>query len=268
MSMPISKYDRQLEHILVAIIRDYELPLLPHGWRKAGDLPLPSHEMVTEMLRHHALLVLVADKANLPDQEQLKAALNECARLYGQLYDYVSQRLFGQVAAERLDVAFYEASEFVVLVLQAPIGPVVQAIGSLVVPFVREHHYQQRPDDATLAQMANDLLAFLLAAKKVQLRPGIIHRIEPLLTTALRPLPVVPSPSPTATNGSHPPAPPDDEPPTVPHEPLDEVTQPPEDETRTASDDTGPTIRFNVRRNGSRRAPLPYDDIKRKRSER
>jgi hypothetical protein len=142
-TMARSKQDVQLEHILVAIAKDYRLPLVPPGWKQAGDLQIPLHVMAERML-HYAVMVVIADRHGHND-ESLRQALGEFARLQGRLYDYLVVKLYTTQSNKRLEVNYYEADDFLVLVLTAGVAPVLEAISQIITPFVIQHHRQRTP---------------------------------------------------------------------------------------------------------------------------
>jgi hypothetical protein len=265
--MAQSKQDKQLEHILVTIARDYRLPLVPPNWQQPGDLRIPAHVMAERML-NYAVMIAIADRQG-HDAHALKNALNEFARLQGQLYEYVVVKLYTSQSGKRLDVDYYEADDFLVLVLTAGVAPVLEAMAQIVTPFVMQHHRQPTPGYRDLRQLVDKVLATLYADPEPQLRDGIIERIEPLLIMSLRLLPMMPPAPPKSGPDSTPTEIPAPEPQVreslSPDQLLDEEfapdtgDYPAEQETppaQQAADETAPRRRHTLR------APIPYWDIK------
>lgn len=251
--MARSKYDAQLETILVTVARHYRLPLVPPGWKQAGDLQIPLPVMAERML-HYAVMVVIGDRHG-HDSDSLRQALTEFARLHSRLYDYLVVKLYSTQSSKRLEVNYYEADDFLVLVLTAGVAPVLEAMSQIIIPFVIQHHRQRTPDFRALRLLADKLIAALYADPEPLLRDGIIERVEPLLVMNLRLLPLNAPAEPPA-------APP---PPTSksmsPDQLLDEEFAPdtgdfsaePEPPPAQQSAGKGRTIL---------RAPLPYWDIK------
>lgn len=188
--MAQSKQDKQLEHILVTIARDYRLPLVPPNWQQPGDLRIPPHIMAERML-NYAAMIAIADRQG-HSEDSLKNALGEFARLQGKLYEYLVVRLFSTQSDKPLDVNYYEADDFLVLVLTASVAPVLEAMAQIITPFVIQHQRQPTPGPRDLRQLADRVLSTLYAGREPQLRDGMIARIEPLLTMSLRLLPLMP----------------------------------------------------------------------------
>jgi len=231
-----SKYDLELERILVQLARDYSLPLVPAGWQQPGDLRMPLSAFA-ERIQRHALVLLAADKHGHTDQTLLPA-LKECARCFGHLYDYVAAQLFSSIASEPLAADYYEAEYFLMVVFKGDIAPVMEVIGQVIVPFVVTHHRQPMPDRRELLTLADQVLASLYADPQQSLREGIIEHVEPMLAMRLRPLPL---------HRPFPPEPPASQPPAA------EAASPPADSDELLS----------VSRRRSRlRAPIPYWEIR------
>lgn len=253
-----SKYDLELERILVQLAGDYSLPLVAAGWQQPGDLQMPLSAFA-EQIQRHALVLLAADKHGYTDQTLLPA-LRECARCFGHLYDYVVAQLFSSISSEPLAADYYEAEHFLVVVFKGDIAPVMEVIGQVIVPFVVAHHRQPAPDRQELLTLADQALTGLYADPQQPLREGIIEHVEPMLAMRLRPLPLhraaSPEPPPAVDQDggpvSTPPEPPAREP------PAGEAASPPadSDEMRSAS-----------RRRSRLRAPIPYWEIRRRRDE-
>ena len=205
-----TKYDLQLEHIVVRIARDYDLPLIPPGWVQPGDLSTPLPVMVERMLRY-AVLVLLGDKQGHTD-ESLQEAIFESARLHTRLYDFLVTRLYASQSGKPVNAHYYDAEEFLVLVIGGSVAPVIEVMGQVIAPFVLHNHRQLRPAYRQMLDLADDVLKTLYTDPIQPLRDGVIERVEPLLTMGLRPLPLVrpdappPTPVPPATlPESHPP---------------------------------------------------------------
>jgi hypothetical protein len=262
--MARSKQDVQLEHILVTIARDYHLPLVPPGWQQPGDLQIPLHIMAERMLQY-AVMVVVADRHG-HSGTPLRDVLGEFARLQARLYEYLVLKLYATQSGKRLEVNYYEADDFLVLVLTAGVAPVVEVMGQIITPFVIQHHRQPSPGYRDLRQLADAIMAALYADSEVLLRDGIIERIEPLLTMRLRLLPVMP-PAPKQTS-------PDSMPSEVPAPELQVRESPAPDQRldEAYEPDTGdysdeqetPPARQTADKSNRHilRAPLPYWDIK------
>src|SRR5690606_14320330 len=162
------KQDKQLEHILVTIARDYRLPLVPPNWQQPGDLRIPPHIMAERML-NYAVIIAIADRQG-HSEDSLKNALGEFARLQGRLYEYLVDRLYTTQSRKRLDVNYYEAEDFLVLVLTASVAPVLEAMAQIIVPFVIRNQRQPIPGHRDLRQLADRVLAALYADAEPQLR--------------------------------------------------------------------------------------------------
>ena len=242
-------YDHQLEKILVAIIRDYRLPLLPDGWQEPGDLPQPPRVMAETILAQHGIVTLLADKSG-HSQESLLKALRQCARLYGQLYDFLVLHLFSTQTGRTISINYYQTETFLVMVFQAPVAPVMEAIGRFVMPFVRRYHRLPPPDDVPLNRMAHQCLDFMFADDHPLITEGIIRCVRPMFEMSLRPLPGI-------EPNSDVPAP----------RPLPRTPGADEDETQPASPEPPPArpaesqARRGIRHTGPLRAPVPYWDI-------
>lgn len=257
--MTRSKQDRQLEHILITIARDYRLPLVPPGWQQPGDLQIPLHVMAERML-HYAVMVVVGDRHG-HSSESLRAALAEFARLHGRLYDQLAQKLYPTQSGQRLDASYYEADDFLVVVLTADVAPVLETMGQIVAPFVIQHQRQPTPHYRELRQLAHTILTTLYADPEPQMRDSIIERIEPMLAMQLRLLPLLP-PSPSLPDSlpAEMPAPePQARESMSPDQLLDEEYAP--DTGDYTGDQEKPPAQQAARRQ-TLRAPLPYWDIK------
>ena len=266
--MAQSKQDKQLEHILVTIARDYRLPLVPPNWQQPGDLRIPPHVMAERML-NYAVIIAIADRQG-HNIDSLKNALSEFARLQGRLYEYVAVKLYTTQANKRLDVNYYEADDFLVLVLTAGVAPVLEVMAQIIMPFVIQHHRQPTPNYRDLRQLVDRVLAALYADPEPQLRDGIIERIESLLTMRLRLLPMMPPAPPQTGPDSRPAEIPAPEPQVreslSPDQLLDEEFAP--DTGDYSAEQEPPPVQqpadmaSSRRRNHTLRAPIPYWDIK------
>lgn len=262
-------YDQQLEAILIKIIRDYNLPLLPKGWRQPGDLKTPLPDFVQQILRC-AVLVMVADKHGLIAETKTKA-LQECARLFGSLYEYLRVQLYSTQSLRPLDASVYEADHFLVVVLAGDVAPVIEVMGEVVLPFVIAHHNQPGPNYRTLLHLADVVIQKLYADPQQPLRDAIMDHVEPMLSMRLRPLPLhIPDaapiePSPAQGQGGGPPAPPasDGKPKSAEaavaaSRPDPEPANPKAPPAKPSNEQDEPT----PRRRKIMRAPLPYWEIK------
>jgi hypothetical protein len=235
--MPSRNYNLQLEQMLVQIARDYSLPIIPAGWQKPGDLAIPLHRFVEAMLPYK-VLALVAEKHNLaPDAPE--AAVRECARRFGQLYDYLVLNLYSTQSGERLQAALYPNDDFLVLALKAPLAPVIEVFGQQLVPFIMQYHRQPRPPEPVFQQLVESMLVSLYAEPEKNLCAGLIERIEPMLIMRLRLLPLAPH-----------------RPDTLPAAPDSAASQPAEPDPASLPAPSGRRQRHRLR------APLPYWNIK------
>ena len=144
-------YDDELEKCLVVIARKYAPDLLDSNWQRPGDLNQPPHEFARTLLRHD-VLVIIGDRAGHPDDESVQAAAKHCHRHYRALYSLLIDHLFSYTLADiSLKASYCEASDFVVLSLYAPAGPLIPALGNIVTPFVIQHHVPQQATASDLS---------------------------------------------------------------------------------------------------------------------
>ncbi|MAS37159.1 MAG: hypothetical protein CL610_24375 [Anaerolineaceae bacterium] len=186
-----SKFDLQLEHILITIANDYNLPLTPPGWQKPGDLQMPLNNLAEHMNRY-GVMVMVADKHG-HDEISLKQALLECTRMQGQFYDYMVTQLYATQSGKPMEANYYEADDFLVLVMTAGVAPVIEVMGLQLIPFVVEYYRQPEPPYRVLLRLADLVLEDLYAEPEQSLHDAIITRIRPMLSMKLRPLRLIPS---------------------------------------------------------------------------
>ncbi len=270
-------YDQQLEAILIQIVKDYNLPLIPKGWQKPGDLRTPLPDFARQILRY-SVLVMVADKHGLTAETKPRA-LQECARLFGSLYEYLRAQLYSTQSLKPLDAGVYEAEHFLVVVLDGDVAPAIEVMGEVILPFVIAHHNQPGPNYRILLRLADEVIQKLYADPQQPLRDGIVDQIEPMLSMRLRPLPLQrpvepPSqapPAPLRGQGGGPPPPPDhrdngSRPPEAAvsaarPEPKPASPEKPSIEPADEPDDSAP---LSPRRRKTMRAPLPYWEVKKR----
>lgn len=193
-------YDAELEKCMVAAARRYAPDLIPATWKQPGDLGHLPHDFARLLLRHD-LLVLVGDRAGHSD-DSLRDAAQRCYSLYKRLYRLLADKLFAYTLGDsRMTASYCDASDFIVVTLHAPGVPIIEALGTLVTPFVVRHYLPQSDQSGEVRQLVDNVLTLLQAdelddADYEQLRDAMIALVNDLCAMPLRPLPLLPDSAP------------------------------------------------------------------------
>lgn len=190
-------YDAELEKCLVAVARRYAPEMIPATWKQPGDLGHPPHNFARLLLRHD-LLVLIGDRAGHSD-DSLKDAAQACYSLYKRLYRLIAGKLFAYTLADaKMTASICDASDFIVMTLHAPGVPIIEALGTLITPFVIQHYQPHTDLSSEVRQLADDALTVLSAdelddADYESLRDEIIRLVNDICRMPLRLLPLMPA---------------------------------------------------------------------------
>lgn len=186
-------YNAELENCLIAIARKHAAHLVPVDWQKPGDLQQPPHEFAGA-LRQKGVLVVIGDKFDHTDETVVEAA-RACVALYRRLYQLLAIWLYpNSYAGSETQATFCQASDFVVLALVAPGGPIVGVLGELVTPFIIQNHAPPLPAKIAMQGLAGHILDFLETDHdSPQLSADMVGIVEAMCVMDMRPLPFMPT---------------------------------------------------------------------------
>lgn len=152
---------KRLERVLYKLAQKHAPHLAPIGWEQRPNYL----KQTARLLAEYDLLILAA---NVPQHLNAKKdqLIQDWANAYAQFHNLLAQSLFPSYAA--LNASFADELQPPIIVFQANISPVVEAMAGYLVPYVASRQAFTRQPDEELNELMTVILQSLVADNLAQ----------------------------------------------------------------------------------------------------